>query len=119
MESKTINMIGAAAVLAAGAAATTPAAGDPIPAAASYADLLQPVPDAVNRLSADDSARQSAPARLFDAQYNPGGPMAHHHHHHHHHHNRRWYMQHGYRWNGQMWVLRPVRQHHHHHHHHN
>src|SRR5579884_3307305 len=118
MDSKTINVIGAAAVVAAGASIGVAASADPVPAAASYADLLQPVPDAASRLAADDEARQGAPAELFKAQYNPGGPVAHHHHHHHHHHHsRRWYYQHGYIWNGRMWVLRPVRHHHHHHHH--
>jgi hypothetical protein len=122
MDNKTINVIGAAAVIAAGTAGTAaaaPASAEPIPAAASYADLLQPVPDAMSRLTADDAAHQNAPAKLFDAQYNPGGPYAHHHHHHHHHHHsRRWYFQHGYIWNGGVWVLRPVRRYHHHHHHH-
>ncbi|HEV2594194.1 MAG TPA: hypothetical protein VGU01_03230 [Sphingomicrobium sp.] len=117
MENKTRNVIGAAAVIAAGAIAAAPASADPVPPAASYADLLQPVSDAMGRLSADDAARQSAPAQFVEAQYVPGGPVNHHHHHHHHH-SRRWYMQHGYIWNGGMWVLRPVRRHHHHHHHH-
>ena len=116
METKTINMIGAAAVIAVGAATAAPASAEPIPAAASYADLLQPVSDAMSRLTADDAARQNAPAELYRAQYNPGGPVDHHHHHHHHHHNRRWYMQHGYYWNGRTWMMRP--RHHHHHHHH-
>lgn len=115
MEKKTISAIGAAAVIAAGSATSAAAAPDLIPAAASYADLLQPVPQAASLLKADDTARQSEPARLFEAQYNPGGP-ANHHHHHHHHHNRNWYLQHGYMWNGHTWVRRPV---HHHHHHHN
>ena len=115
METKTINMIGAAAVIAVGAATASPATADPIPPAASYADLLQPVPNAMSRLNADDAARQNAPAELYQAQYNPGGPVDHHHHHHHHH-NRRWYMQHGYYWNGRTWMMRP--RHHHHHHHH-
>lgn len=113
MEKKTINAIGAAAVIAAGTATAAAAAPDPIPAAASYADLLQPVPQAASLLKADDAGRENAPAQLFEAQYNPGGPVNHHHHHHHH--NRQWYLQHGYMWNGRMWVLRP--RHHHHHHH--
>ena len=117
MEGKTINAIGAAAVVAAGAVLTAPASADPVPAAASYADLLAPVPNAMSRLAADDASRDSAPAQLVEAQYYPNGAVDHHHHHHHHHHSRRWYYQHGYIWNGRMWVLRPVRHHHHHHHH--
>ena len=115
MENKTMNVVGAAAVIAAGVAAATPASADPIPPAASYADLLQPVPDAVDRLTDADAARDAAPAQLFEAQYYGGGQA--YHHHHHHHHTRRWYSQHGYYWNGRAWVLRPVRHHHHHHHH--
>lgn len=117
VDNKTINAIGAAAVLVTGAAAGTAAAADPVPVAASYADLLQPVSDPEARLSADNAARESAPALFHEAQY-ARDQYDHHHHHHHHHHSRRWYYQHGYVWNGRMWVLRPVRYHHHHHHHH-
>ena len=50
------------------------------PAVASYADLLEPIPNAQERLKiaqAEDAAR---PPRLIQAQYYE-------HHHHHHHHN--------------------------------
>ena len=90
MNRKTVMLIGAAAALAAGPTLAAPA--EPaIPAAASYADLLQPIPNAVERLKiADMQEDQAAPApRLIEAQYNA---------HHHHHHRRR------------------VRRHHHHHH---
>jgi hypothetical protein len=51
-------------------------------AAQSYAELLNPVPNAVPLLIADDAKRaQQRPLRLQLAQFH------HHHHHHHHHHN--------------------------------
>jgi len=72
---------GAAALsLSAHAHASTPASPAAAPAAAqSYADLLEPIPNAAAALRADDArlAQQGeAPVRL--ARY-------HHHHHHHHH----------------------------------
>jgi hypothetical protein len=91
-------------------AATSPADAPAVPVAASYAELLQPIPNAVERLRAADAEADARPARLIEAQY-----VAHHHHHHHHH-NRGWYLKNGYVWLGGAWVLRP---HHHHHHHHN
>ena len=115
MKRSTTMLAGAATVaLAAGAMASSPAMADPIPVATSYADLLVPVPNAMERLAADDANQPAAHMEL--AQY--GGPMNHHHHHHHHHHNRRWYRANGYYYNGGQWILRPVHHHHHHHHHH-
>ncbi len=112
MDSKTATLLAAAAALTAGPALATPAAqARAIPVAASYAELLTPIPNAVERLQLADAEVQAP--RLIEAQY-----MAHHHHHHHHHHNRRWYRQNGYYWNNGAWLLRP-RPHHHHHHHHN
>ena len=66
--------------LSSAAQATTPAAPDATTAldAQSYADLLDPIPDAVALVKADDAQRaRQRPARLQLAQ--------HHHHHHHHH----------------------------------
>jgi hypothetical protein len=61
--------------------------------AASYADLLRPIPNAVEQLRALEQAELARPSdtarMLYEVQY--------HHHHHHHHH-------------------RYVRRHHHHHH---
>jgi hypothetical protein len=72
---------GVAALLTLPAAQAAPAAAiaPGTLAAGSYAELLQPVPDAVAQLRATDAAAARAPARLQLAQY-------HHHHHHHHHH---------------------------------
>jgi hypothetical protein len=115
MKRQTATLMGAAAALATTPALSAPAAAAEKPAtpvAASYAELLEPIPNAVQRLKLADTEAAAAPARLIDAQY-----VEHHHHHHHHHHNRRWYSAHGYFWNGTAWVIRPA--HHHHHHHHN
>ena len=49
--------------------------------AQSYAELLEPIPNAVPLLMADDAERAQRPAQVQLAQY-------HHHHHHHHHHRQ-------------------------------
>ncbi|HEY2708439.1 MAG TPA: hypothetical protein VGI95_10325 [Caulobacteraceae bacterium] len=102
-------LAGAAAVIGAGPALATPAEASPVPLAASYADLLTPIPDAVARLQLADARADAQQPRLIEAQFR-------HHHHHHHHHNRRWYMNNGYAWLNGAWVLHPRRHHHHHHH---
>lgn len=68
----------AAVVLTAGASQAAAAVPSNIPAAHSYADLLDPVTDAGSVLVADDLARAQQPKPLLQlVQY-------HHHHHHHH-----------------------------------
>ena len=117
-------MDGKIATLAAGAAAlitapamasAAPQAPEPaVPVAASYAELLNPIPNASERLRLADAQGESAQPQLIEAQY-----VAHHHHHHHHHnYSRRWYRHHGYYWYGGRWTMRPQYHHHHHHHHH-
>jgi hypothetical protein len=122
MNRKTSILMGAAAALTAApvlAAPATSPAEPAVPAASSYSDLLQPIPNAVERLKiADMQEDQNAPAGLIKAQY---GQPYNNHHHHHHHHDRRWYMSNGYvYWNG-AWIIRPAwwgnRRNHHHHHH--
>jgi BA14K-like protein len=67
------------AVPAAQASVPTPRPERPL-AASSYVELLEPVPNAVQALKADNATAAAAPAaRVQLAQY-------HHHHHHHHHH---------------------------------
>jgi hypothetical protein len=108
-------LLGAAVALTAAPALATPADQAPaIPVAASYAELLTPIPNAVERLKLADAEAQAQQPRLIEAQF-----IVPHHHHHHHHHNRRWYLQNGYYWNNGAWILRPRPHHHHHHHHHN
>ena len=100
----------AAAAFVVGLAAPALATATPIPPAATYADLLEPVPDAGARLAADDTMRMQG-AYLVRTQY--WGGRYHHHHHHHHHHSSQWYRDNGYYWDGGDWVIMP--QYHHHH----
>ena len=118
MDKKIAGLLGAVAGLAtmgaANAAVQNPATDSPLPAAASYAELLAPVGNAPELLAADDAARaQQGEARVQLAQYH------HHHHHntriiikrrHHHHHHRKIIIRshHHHHYN----------RHHHHHHHH-
>ncbi len=78
-------LCGTAALLTFNAAGqATPAEPSPptLPSAQSYAELLTPIPNAVEMLRADNAAQATRPrARVQLAQYH------HHHHHHHHHHN--------------------------------
>src|ERR1700748_2744077 len=96
MDKRIAGLLGAAAVTALGGAQANAAPAQ----AANYADLLQPVPNAVSELQADNArlaAESDADAHVQLAQY----------HHHHHHHWRR-YHHHHHHW----------RRHYHHHHHH-
>lgn len=117
MDKKIVGLLGAVAGLATVGAAQAATEPGPAPTdalrASSYADLLAPVPNAVEAMKADDAARAQAP-KIEQAQYyyyNPypyyyppyyGYPYRYYHHHHHHHHHWR----------------RFFRHHHHHHHHH-
>ncbi len=125
MERKTAAMVGAAAALAVTPALAAPVVAPPVPPASSYAELLQPIPNAVERLKAADAQAEAKPAGLIDVQYHHhhNNYNAHHHHNnynsHHHHHNRWWYRHNGYVWFGGNWVTGDFyRAHHHHHHHH-
>ncbi len=96
MDKKIAGLLGAAAALTTMTAAQR-AIAEPAPSATnlSYRDLLEPVPNALAALKADDArlAKENE-ANVQVAQY-------YYHHHHHHHHYRR-----------------PPHRHHHHHHHH-
>jgi outer membrane protein assembly factor BamD (BamD/ComL family) len=101
MEKRIAGLLGAAAALGAlsGAqAAPTPAPSDAL-RASSFAELLDPIPNAVSLLKAVDESQAQSPtdANVQLAQYYRY--YRHHHHHHHHHFWRRYH-------------------HHHHHHHH-
>lgn len=115
MQHKTMMMTGAAALALAGGTMVAPMANaDPIPVAASYADLLEPVPDAMARVHADD-ARMEQDARMIPAQLGIGiGINLHDHHHHRQYRSPRWYRSHGYAWNGRVWVIGPPRYWHNH-----
>src|SRR5579862_2553484 len=79
MDKKIAGLLGAAAALAtvSGAHASTQPQSNQSAATTSYRDLLEPVPDALALLKADDTTHVQQPARVQLAQ--------HHHHHHHHH----------------------------------
>ncbi|MBV8592773.1 MAG: hypothetical protein JOZ27_00565 [Caulobacteraceae bacterium] len=108
-----------------GALAALPAAANPsdasqpaLPRAQSWSELLDPIPNAVEKLQLVN-AEDAAQPRLIEAQY-VAPVVAHHHHHHsqtvyvqrHHHH-------HYVRVRRYRHVRRVVVVRHHHHHHHN
>jgi hypothetical protein len=107
MEKKIAGFLGAIATLGVVNAAQAAPAPSPAPTdvlrANSFADLLNPIPNAAALLQAVD---QSAP--VSSASENVQLAQYHHHHHHHHHGFRRILPR----------LLIPHRRHHHHHHHH-
>jgi hypothetical protein len=113
MEKKIAGLLGAMATL--GAFGAAQAAPTPAPApsdvlrANSFADLLEPIPNAAALLKAVDESRPnpSVDENVQLAQF------YHHHHHHHHHHS--FYPRYA---PGVVIVPRRYRRHHHHHHHH-
>ncbi len=116
MDKKIAGLLGAVAALSTvGATQATPAPG-PSDAlqANSYADLLEPIPNAAKVLQALD---EQAPAK--SAEGNVQVAQFYHHHHHHHHHGY-WHHHHhhGYYRRGPIVVVPGRRWHHHHHHHH-
>jgi len=102
MDKKIAGLLGAVGALASlnTAQAATPTDSNEVLKARSYADLLEPIPNAMAALKAVDDKADVATHNVQLAQ-------AHHHHHHHHasHRDRRI-------------VVTPRRHHHHHHHHH-
>ncbi|QAU50384.1 hypothetical protein [Bradyrhizobium guangzhouense] len=106
MEKKIAGLLGAVAAL--GTLSSAQAAPGPAPLSSgplqanSYAELLEPIPNAATVLQAlDEQTPETTKANVQLAQY-------HHHHHHHHSHWRR----------GPVVVIGRHRHHHHHHHHH-
>jgi hypothetical protein len=115
MEKKIAGLLGAVATL--GTFGAVEAAPAPLPAptdvlrANSFADLLEPIPDAARLLQAVDESAPAKDSNVQLAQVVIGIGGAHHHHHHHHHHSQ-------YRRYAPRIVVVPRRHHHHHHHHH-
>jgi hypothetical protein len=108
MDKRLAGLLGAAAALtaASGVQAAAPAQSTEVAPAASYRELLDPVPNALAALMADEGqqakARASGETQLaYHHHHHHGWRRGWHHHHHHHHHHHGWR-----RW------------HHHHHHHH-
>ena len=95
LDKKLIGLVGAAALAPLGVAQAAPVmVPNPDLKAASFAELLTPIPNAVDKLEASDALlteRQANAAKIEMVQY-------YHHHHHHHRFFRRFF-------------------HHHHHHH--
>ncbi len=113
MDKKIAGLIGAVSTLAsvAGSQAVVAAPARDVLQAASYDDLLQPIPNAVAQLKASDAVLSEQGAVDDGAKIEMAQYYYHHHHHHHrffrpfyrhHHHHHRYY-----------------RQYHHHHHHNN
>lgn len=104
MDKNVIYLLGAVGALASVAPAHAEMApiGNALKPAASYSDLLKPIPNALDVLQRQAAAADTAPdaetPSVQNVQFFP-----HHHHHHHRYHRRR----------------RPHYHHHHHHHHNN
>jgi hypothetical protein len=112
MDKKIAGLLGAVATL--GTFTTVEAAPAPAPTdvlrAKSYADLLEPIPNAAALLQAIDESAPAKPAENVQlAQF-------YHHHHHHHHHS--FYRHHHHSYYPRVVVAPRYRHHHHHHHHH-
>jgi hypothetical protein len=109
MDKRIAGLLGAAAALttthsaAAGAPGTSDLARLQQPK--SYAELLEPIPNAVTMLKSDDGSR-AVPGPVEQVAY------YHHHHHHHHGYSR------GYSYYGGYSPRYYLRRYHHHHHHH-
>lgn len=107
MDKKVAGLLGAAAALTAmtAAAEAMPAQNTELAPATSYRDLLDPIPNAVPMLKADDAQLAKRSAEEVAQISVQLGPHHHHHHHHHvvvmHHHHHH----------------HVVVMHHHHHHH--
>jgi hypothetical protein len=120
MDKKIVGAIGAIAGLATldSAAQATPAAAPTQPTGAqSFAELLDPIPNAVAALRAADIAARAAHEQAVEDRAGEVQVAEHHHHHrryfrhHHHHHHRVIIRAPGLR-------IGVRRGHHHHHHHH-
>ena len=105
MDKKIVGLLGAVSAFAAldGAqAATAPQAND-VMHVTSYADLLQPIPNATKLLQASDAALAEqavadGQAKIELAQYYGDGYGYYHHHHHHHRFFRPFYHHHHHRY---------------------
>jgi hypothetical protein len=123
MDKKIAGLLGAVATLGAFNAAQAAPAPTPAPTdvlrANSFAELLEPIPNAASLLQAID---ESAPAQSAEENVQPAQYYHHHHHHHHHHSFYRRYNRYDYDGGyGPRVIVVPRRYpyyHHHHHHHH-
>jgi hypothetical protein len=130
MDKKITGLVGAISALAPLAATAAPTLAD-VMAPRSYAELLQPIPNAPALLKEAMAAAPETPAeaRIETAQYYGDDSYYHHHNNyyrqrryrHHHHNNYGGWGGYGGGWGGYGgggWGQRPYYHHHHHHHHH-
>lgn len=118
MDKKIAGLLGAVAAvgtLGATQAAPAPASSDVLKVN-SYAELLEPIPNAARVLQALD---EQAPARPAETGVQVAQFYYHHHHHHHHHGFYHHHHHHGY-YGPRVYIMprRGYYHHHHHHHHH-
>jgi hypothetical protein len=116
MDKKLAGLLGAVGALASLNTAQAAPSSDPteILKAGSFADLLEPIPNAMAKLRAIDETGSSPKVRV--AQF-----FVEHHHHHPHHHHHGYYREYGPRivvTPGYRYGYRGYEHHHHHHHHH-
>lgn len=117
MTTKTAGVLGAVTLLAgAGAAQAMPAEPDlaRVMSPVSYAELLQPIPNAAELLSASDAQAAQLPLAREGEGAVQDVQFYYHHHHHHHHHFRGPFFHHHHH----GYYRRFYHHHHHHHHHH-
>jgi hypothetical protein len=119
MDNKIVGLVGAISGLASLDAAQAATVAGPnateVLGARSYAELLDPIPNALALLREVEAADDALVGRESAADPNVKIAEHHHHHHryrhhHHHHHHRWWYHHHHHH--------HRYRHHHHHHHHH-
>lgn len=115
MDKKIVGLAGALVAIAAPAHATP--AAPTMSRAEAYADLLKPIPNAIEELkTADAASRQPETPRIEPAQY--WGGYHHHHHHHHGYYYGRGYYGPGYYQPGYPYRWRRHHNWYYHHHHH-
>jgi hypothetical protein len=114
MDKKIVGLAGAISALATMTAVEAARAGEAAEVlnARSYAELLQPIPNAVALLMAADAVNVAR--AKGEAEQNPNVKLAQYGYDHHHHHHHRWYHHHHHH----RWYYRHRHHHHHHHHHH-
>ncbi len=119
MERKIAGLLGAAAALGTLNAAQAAPAPDPSDSLKvnSYADLLEPIPNALAVLQAIE---EKQPVKPWEDNVQLAQFYYHHHHHHgyYHHHHHGYYHHHHHGYGPRVYIRPPVRFYHHHHHHH-
>ncbi|TLU73178.1 hypothetical protein [Lichenicoccus roseus] len=99
MDKNVLFLLGAVGALASAAPARAEMAtiDNALTPAASYADLLKPIPNALQVLHSEAAAAEAAPQATAPAVQDVQLLLPHHHHHHHRYHRRRHYHHHHHR----------------------